>query len=155
MERFFHGAVSPRGYSRDVIQRSLLVVAAVALAAAVAGCGARSNKPYTAKGTVDCLKKQGFTEVTSNPLKVGFIAGFADNGGLRARASTGNVLTIAFTADDQAAVASTKQAFRTHAPAKLRPRIDDIMESQGNAVLVWTVSPTPAQLADAQGCLHA
>jgi hypothetical protein len=29
----------------------------------------------------------------------------------------------------------------------------DIMESQGNAVLVWTVSPTQQELSDAEGCL--
>jgi len=137
-----------------MLRRSSLVLAAIALAVAAAGCGARSNKPYTAKGTAACMTKKGFTKVTTDPLKVGFIAGFAENGGLRATTADGNLLTIAFTADDTAGVASTKEAFRTHAPAKLRPRLNDIMESERNAVLVWTVSPTPAQLADAKSCLH-
>ena len=123
------------------------------LAALVAGCGSRSSKPYTADGTHACLAKKGFSEVTTDRAKVGFIAAFAQNGGLRATASDGNVLTIAFAADSSG-VDSTKLAFRNHAPAKLRPRIDDIMESQGNAVLVWTVTPTPKQLADAESCLH-
>ena len=142
------------GYSRGMLRRSFLVLAAASLAVAAAGCGARSNKPFTAKGTAACMTKKGFTQVTTDPLKVGFIAGFADKGGLRATAPDGNVLTIAFAADDTAGVASTKQAFRTHAPPKLRPRMNDIMESERNAVLVWTVSPTPAQLADAKSCLH-
>jgi hypothetical protein len=137
-----------------MVRRPLLVLAAASLAVAAAGCGARSNKPFTAKGTAACMTKQGFTHVTTDPLKVGFIAAFADNGGLRATATGGNVLTIAFAADDTAGVASTEQAFRTHAPAKLRPRMNDIMESERNAVFVWTVTPTPAQLADAKGCLH-
>ncbi|HEY8704635.1 MAG TPA: hypothetical protein VIL98_07765 [Gaiellaceae bacterium] len=137
-----------------MVRRSLLVLAAASLAVVAAGCGARSNKPFTAKGTAACMTKKGFTKVTTNPLKVGFIAGFADNGGLRATTTDGKLLTIAFSADDTAGVASTKQAFRTHAPAKLRPRMNDIMESQRNAVLVWTVSPTPSQLADAMSCLH-
>ena len=137
-------------------RRLPLILAAAALAVVAAGCGgARSNKPYTATGTVACMAKKGFTKVTANPVKVGFIAGFAENGGLKAKAPSGNVLTIAFTADDTTSVESTKQAFRAHAPAKLRPHIDDIMESQGNAVLVWTVTPTPAELADAEGCLHS
>jgi hypothetical protein len=136
-----------------MVRRSLLVRAAVSLAVAVAGCGARSNKPFTAKGTAACLTKKGFTKVTTNSVKVGFIAAFADNGGLRATTTDGNVLTIAFT-PDTAGVASTKQAFRSHAPARLRPRMDDIMESERNAVLVWTVTPTPQQLADAKSCLH-
>jgi hypothetical protein len=33
--------------------------------------------------------------------------------------------------------------------------MDDIMESQRNAVLVWTTSPSPKQLADVEGCLHS
>jgi hypothetical protein len=32
--------------------------------------------------------------------------------------------------------------------------MSDIMEAQRNAVLVWTTSPSAAQLADAEGCLH-
>jgi len=129
----------------------LLALALCSLLAA--GCGARSSKPYTAAGTQACLTKKGFTQVTTNPAKIGLIAAFADNGGLRATTKDRNILTIAFTADANA-VDSTKQAFTSHAPAKLRPRINDIMESQGNAVLVWTVSPTAQQLADAEGCLH-
>jgi hypothetical protein len=135
-------------------RRSLLVLFAVALAVAAAGCGARSNKPFTAEGTAACLATKGFTKVTTDPLKVGFIAAFAENGGLRATATGGNVLTVAFAADDTAGVASTEEAFRSHAPPRLRPRMNDIMESERNAVLVWTVSPTSGQLADAKSCLH-
>jgi hypothetical protein len=138
-----------------MVRRSLIVLAAASLAAAATGCGAPSNKPFTAAGTAPCMTKNGFTHVTTDRTKVDFIAAFADNGGLRATAANGNVLTIAFAADDTAGVTSTKQAFRSHAPPSLRPRLNDIMESEGNAVLVWTVSPTPAQLQDAIGCLHA
>jgi hypothetical protein len=134
-------------------RRSLVLIALAALAILAAGCGARNNKPFTAKGSAACFTKKGFTHVTIDPRKVGFIAGFADNGGLRATAANRNVLTIAFTADE-ASVTSTEQAFRNHAPAKLRPHLNDIMESQRNAVLVWTVTPTPDQLAAATSCLH-
>jgi hypothetical protein len=135
-------------------RRSLVLIALASLAILAAGCGARNNKPYTAKGSAACFTKKGFVQVTVSPQKVGFIAGFADNGGLRATTADRNVLTIAFAADE-ASVASTKQAFRAHAPAKLRPHMNDIMESQRNAVLVWTVSPTPDQLATATSCLHS
>jgi hypothetical protein len=138
-----------------MIRRAFPILALASLAVVAAGCGARSNKPFTAKGTAPCMTKKGFTQVTINPVKVGFIAGFAENGGLRALASDGNLLTIAFTADDTTGVQSTEQAFRNHAPATLRPRMNDIMESERNAVLVWTTSPTVAQLADVKSCLHA
>jgi len=29
------------------------------------------------------------------------------------------------------------------------------MESQGNAVLVWTISPISGELSAAEGCLHS
>jgi hypothetical protein len=138
-----------------MLRRPLLVLAAVLLLVVAAGCGSRDTKPYTAQGTAACMKKKGFAKVTINPLKVGFIAGFAENGGLRGTTSDGNLLTIAFAGDDTTGVASTKEAFRTHAPARLRPRLNDIMESQRNAVLVWTTSPSAQQLADAEGCLHS
>jgi hypothetical protein len=136
------------------VLRRVSIAASLALVCVlVAGCGARSNKPFTATGSAACFTKSGFSKVTTNPDKVGFIAAFADNGGLRATTSDGNLLTIAFTLDDTS-VASTKAAFKAHAPARLQPRMNDIMESERNAVLVWTTSPSPAQLQDAISCLH-
>jgi hypothetical protein len=135
-----------------------LMLTAGVLVVVAAGCGGSggTSKPFTAQGTAPCLKTKGFSKVTTNPVKVGFIAGFADYGGVRGTAKNpSNVLTIAFAADDAAAVTSTKAAFTQHAPKKLRPHINDIMESEGNAVLVWTVTPTQAQLDDVKGCLHS
>ena len=139
-----------------MLRRSVVALAAVSLVIAAAGCGGGGgSKSFTAAGTAPCLRDKGFTRVTTDPAKVGFIAGFAENGGLRATGSNGNVLTIAFAADDSAGVASTEQAFRLHAPAKLRPHINDIMSSDGNAVMVWTVTPTSTQLDTVKSCLSA
>ena len=136
-------------------RRAPAALLALGCLASLAGCGAGSTKPYTAAGTAPCLRDKGFTQVTTNAAKVGFIAGVADNGGVRAAASApGNVLTIAFTASD-ADVAGTKRAFTRQAPPRLRHHMRDIMESQRNAVLVWTVTPSSQQLDDALGCLHS
>jgi hypothetical protein len=126
----------------------------IALAAALlaAGCGVRTTEPFTANGTAGCLKKQGFSGVTMNPLKVGFIAAFADKGGIRATSALGNSLTIAFAADANS-TGSTEQAFRSHAPKSLRPHMSDIMQTNRNAVLVWTTTPDPAELDAATRCL--
>ena len=132
--------------------RPLSFVLVVTLALVAAGCGARSSAPYTAAGTVACLKSKGFTGVTTDPVKVGFIAGFADNGGILAKAPGGNVVTIAF-AGDTAGAADTESAFKAHATPFYRRHMGDIMESQRNAVLVWQTSPTQAQIDDALGCL--
>jgi hypothetical protein len=132
--------------------RRIPPLAALLLVLVLAACGSGSAKPYTAAGTKACLVQKGFTGVTTDDSKVGFIAGFADNGGLLAKSATGNVLTIAFTADS-GSVAGEEKAFRRAAPASLRPHMADIMEAQGNAVLVWTVSPSSQELSDAEGCL--
>jgi hypothetical protein len=127
------------------------LVVLAALAFLVAGCG--GSHAYTAQATVKCLSDKGFTGVTTDPAKIGFIAAFADNGGLRATAPNGNVVTIAFAADT-AGVAGTETAFRDHASPFYKRHMSDIMESQRNAVLVWTTAPSQAQLSAALGCLH-
>jgi hypothetical protein len=126
------------------------VLAVLALLAA--GCGARSNTPYTAKGTLGCLKAKKFTDVTTDPTQVGFVASFADNGGIRATSPHGNVVTIAFTADETT-VPSTENAFKLHAPKSLRSHIGDVMRSVRNVVIVWTTSPASDDEQKVEGCL--
>ena len=133
--------------------RPLSFVLVVTLALIAAGCGARSTAPYTAAGTVACLKSKGFTGVTTDPVKVGFIAGFADNGGVFAVApASKNTVTIAF-AGDTAGAKGTEDAFRAHASAFYKKHMSDIMQSKRNAVLVWTTSPTQDQISTAIACL--
>jgi hypothetical protein len=80
-----------------VLRRASIAFCFVLVCVLVAGCGARSNKPFTATGSAACFAKaEGFKKVTTEQAKVGFIAGFAPNGGLRATATDGNVLTVAF-----------------------------------------------------------
>jgi hypothetical protein len=126
----------------------------VLLALLAAGCGARSSKPYTAAGTVDCLKSHKFTNVSTSPAKVGFIAGFADNGGIIATSPSNNTVTIAFT-KDPTEVPSTEDAFRKAAPARLRPHINDIMRSNRNAVMVWTTAPSSDDDQAVTACLNS
>ena len=133
--------------------RRLPPLAALLVVLVLAACGSGASKPYTAAASKACFTQKGFTGVTTSSAKVGFIASFATNGGLQAKSKSGNVLTIAFADPDS--VASTEKAFRRNAPANLRPHMADIMESQGNAVLVWTVSPTQTELSDAEGCLKS
>jgi hypothetical protein len=122
------------------------------LAAVAAGCGARSNTPYTAKGTLGCLKAKGFTHVTTNPVQVGLIAAFAANGGIRATSPSGNVVTLAFT-DSENSVGSTEEAFKTHAPKGLQSHISDVMRSNRNVVIVWTTTPAQDEETKVEGCL--
>jgi hypothetical protein len=130
--------------------RFVPILAALALLAA--GCGARSDTPYTAKGTLGCLKAKHFTGATSAPVQVGFIAGFAANGGIKATSPNGNAVTIAFT-DSEATVPSTEKAFKLHAPKGLRSHIGDVIRSNRNAVIVWTTTPTSDDETKVEGCL--
>ena len=122
------------------------------LALLAAGCGARSNKPFTAAATAPCLKKQGFTHVTTGGAELPFIARFADNGGLVATSADGNQVTIAFTASPDE-VDSTGKAFRRTAPPVLRAHFSDVLRSNRNAVIVWTTSPSDADTSTLNGCL--
>jgi hypothetical protein len=132
------------------VARRLGILCAIACLAA--GCGVRSSKPFTAAGSAACLRSHGFRDVTTDPAKVGFIAGFADLGGIKATSPTQNVLTIAFTGDADS-TGDTEDAFRTHAPKSLRPHMSDIMSTNRNAVLVWTITPRSDELDTVNRCL--
>jgi hypothetical protein len=125
--------------------------AIVLLGLLAAGCGARSAKPFTARGTLGCLKAKGFT-VSTNPAQVGFIAAFADNGGVRATSQSRNVVTIAFT-KDETTVDETAKAFRTHSSPTLRPHFSDVLRTNRNVVMVWTTTPAAEDDQKVQGCL--
>ncbi|HET6944538.1 MAG TPA: hypothetical protein VFI01_04250 [Gaiellaceae bacterium] len=132
--------------------RRLTIAAATALALVAAGCGVRNSKPFTATGTAPCLRDHGFSGVTRSRLKIGFVAAFAENGGVKATSPTGNTVTIAFTVDSNS-VDSTENAFRTHAPKAVRPHMADIMQTNRNAVLVWTTTPKGDELDTVTRCL--
>ena len=132
------------------------LVLLVAVATLVAGCGVRNSTPFSAKATAACLSTKGFTAVTTDPGKIGFVAAFADDGGLRGTSPDRNVLTIAFAADaEPSSTGSLEDSFRSHAPASLRPHMGDIMSVNRNAVLVWTVSPSSEDSDAVNRCLRS
>ena len=79
------------------------------------------------------------------------IAANAPNGGLLAR-EPGNALTIAFAQDSDDAI-KTAAAVKEFAPKNLQPHITDVMRTQKNAVLLWTVTPPQAELDKVFACL--
>ena len=101
----------------------------------------------------DCVQETG---VTTDPDKIGFVAAFADDGGLRGTSPDHNVLTIAFAADaESSSTSSLEDSFRTHAPASLRPHMGDIMSVNRNAVIVWTISPSSDDSDAINRCLRS
>jgi hypothetical protein len=119
------------------------------LAVVAAGCDTEPSK-YKAEPTAKCLRKHGY-EVTTEPTQLGVVEGHTENGGLIAR-HPGNAVRIAFGASSDDAP-GIENGYRRFAPKKLRPHIDDVMRTQKNAVLLWTVTPPQDEMDTVFGCL--
>jgi len=115
----------------------------------VAGCNTEPSV-YKAEPTANCLRKDGY-RVTTNPAKLGVVEGHADNGGLLAF-HPGNAIRIAFGANSDDAT-GIEHGYRLFAPKRLKPHIDDVMRTQKNAVLLWTVTPPRDEMDKVFGCL--
>ena len=129
------------------MRRVFLLVCAGLL---LAGCTETEPSVYKAEGTAKCLRDTGYT-VTTEPSEVGVVAAAAPNGGLLAR-EPGNAVTIAFAADTGDAE-SIAAAMRRFAPKPRKGKITDNMQSQKNAVLLWTIAPPIEELNKVFGCL--
>jgi hypothetical protein len=116
----------------------------------LAGCSSGEPSTFKAGPTASCLEGKGY-RVTTDDSKVGIVAANALNGGLLAR-EPGNALTIAFAEDSDAAI-KTAAALKKFAPEKLRPHITDVMRTQKNAVLLWTVTPPQDEQDKVFACL--
>ena len=115
-----------------------------------AGCSSGEPSAYKAGPTARCLQGKGY-KVTTEDAQVGVVAANAENGGLRAN-EPGNALTIAFAKNSDDAI-QTAGAMKRFAPKKLRPHILDVMRTNKNAVLLWTVTPPQTELDRVYGCL--
>ena len=123
----------------------------LALVLVLAACGADVSAPYSAKATEPCLAKLGW-RVSARDADLGVIAAAAARGGLRVRIPKRNDLTLAFGSDAHDAVGLAKAVRRLASP-KLRPHLRDILMRERNAILVWTVAPTVADLQAVERCL--
>jgi hypothetical protein len=125
------------------------VIALVALALLLTGCETEPSV-YKAEGTAKCLRGDGYL-VTTDPAKLGVVEGNTANGGLIA-SKPGNAVRVAFgeSSDDALGI---QRAFRRFAPKKLRPHITDVMRTQKNAVLLWTVTPPLEEMNKVFDCL--
>jgi hypothetical protein len=123
----------------------------VGLGLLIAGCGDTEPSVYKADGTAECLREEGY-RVTTDPRRIGVVAAAAPNRGLRAYEPF-NTLTIAFGASSDDAL-GIQRAFRRFAPKRLRPHISDVMRTQKNAVLLWTVTPPMDKMNEVFACLR-
>ena len=63
---------------------------------------------------------------------------------------TGGHVAFAKNSDDALGV---QEGFRRFVKKKVRPHITDIMRTQKNAVLLWTITPPQDELDKVYGCL--
>lgn len=105
-------------------------------------------KAYDVGATAKCLQDAGYRVERTN---LGIVADSAPNGSLRAF-EPGNAVTISFGSDHREAL-NISELYRKFAPPKLRPHIDDVMEVQKNAVILWTVTPPAKDHDKVFGCL--
>jgi hypothetical protein len=124
--------------------------AAAVAAALLAGCGANTVRVYHVDATAKCLRDAGY-RVRTDADNLGVIPGSAPLGALRAF-EPGNTVTVSLGSDHREAV-NISRLYRKFAPKRLRPHIDDVMEIQKNAVLVWTITPPTDDHEKVVGCL--
>jgi len=122
----------------------------VALVLFLAGCGGSEPSVYKAEPTAKCLRGDGY-RVTTDPSRLGLVERSAENGGLLAF-EPGNAVRIAFGADSDDAI-GIEAGFRRFVSTKVRRHISDVMRTQKNAVLLWTITPPIEELNKVYGCL--
>ena len=121
-------------------------VAAIAAlcAVALAGCGGGSST-YSADKSSGCLADKG--------LRIGhdvdFVASTATGGSFKTFFPDNDV-TVVF-GNDAGDAANLDQAYRRFHAENVG--IDDVLFSQGNAVMLWHLHPSDADRATLTGCL--
>lgn len=125
----------------------MAAIACLALTAAACG-GSGAAKLYTKDATSACLVKQGFhPKPVSNSAD--FVANSATGGAFQVKLAD-NSVTVSFGLTD-ADAANIDDAYRTFKASNVG--IDDVLRAQNNAVMLWHVHPTDADLSTITGCL--
>jgi hypothetical protein len=124
------------------------VVIAAALVLLAAGCGKSSPTLYTRASTAACLQKAGLhtTSVAGSP---DFVAQSATGGAFFVRIGD-NRVTVSF-GQTLADADNINQAYRHFRAVNIG--INDVLQQQGNAVMLWRMHPQDADVATVTGCL--
>jgi len=130
---------------------SIRRAAPLALVALLTGCGNPVHSHYSVKETAPCLRKLGYT-VDTDASKLGPVEASAPEGALRAK-EKGNAVVITF-AENGGQAKNIEAGYRRFVSKKLRPHLADVMFSQKNVVLLWTITPPQEELKRVLGCLR-
>ncbi len=130
------------------MRRLVLLLCAIL---AASGCGSGGGaSTYTKAASVKCLTAQGVT-VGRVPQSVDFVAWSAEGGSFRATLAD-NVVTVSF-GPTIAKADAIADAYRRFAARNVG--VGDVLREQGNAVLLWHLHPSDADLSMITGCLKS
>jgi hypothetical protein len=121
------------------------IVTGVLLAAVVAGCGSKPTRIFSLQKTQDCLK--------GKPVRLGgtldFVATTATGGAVKVTTNN-NFATVVFgkTAKDADNIAAAYRHF-----AAPNVGVNDVLDQNGNAVVLWHRHPSADDNDLIQGCL--
>jgi hypothetical protein len=127
----------------------LKAVLVVLIALAAAGCAAEPST-FKAEQTAKCLRDNDITVLTDRS-ELGVVERSAEHGGLVAY-TKGNAVRIAFGANEEDTL-GIEEGYKRFVPKKVRPHIADVMRTNKNAVLLWTVTPSDEDADALAGCL--
>jgi hypothetical protein len=127
--------------------KRIAAIACLALTAVACG-GSGAAKLYAEGPTSACLVKKGL-QPKPVPNSTDFVANSATGGAFQVKLPR-NAVTVSFGLTDGDAD-NIDQAYRTFKASNVG--IDDVLRSQGNAVMLWHVHPTDADIATITGCL--
>jgi hypothetical protein len=129
--------------------RLSLVGVLLVVAVLTAGC-AQEPSAYKPGPTAKCLRGDGY-RVTTDPAELGIVERNAADGGLIAF-HPGNAIRMAFAANKDDAP-GLEHAYEVFSSKKVQPHITDVIRTQKNAVLLWTVTPSPEDEHAVFACL--
>ena len=124
------------------------LVAVIAAAVLLAGCGGSAATVYTLAATKGCLEQAGATIVAVDK-KIDVVAESALGGSLGARIGP-NRVTIAFGRSD-AEGSLLAGAYEKYGSRDVP--IDQVLQRKGNVVLLWAGPPSPQDADAVRTCL--
>lgn len=129
--------------------KRLLVIAAIAACATACGNPA-STKVYSKAATMACLQKQAGVHVGPAPAS-DFVANSATGGAFSVKLK-GNRATVSFgqTITDGNNIADAYRRFHAR-----NVGVNDVLETEQNAVLLWHVHPSDADISTITNCLKS
>jgi hypothetical protein len=105
---------------------------------------------YKAAPTAECLRDKDVRVITERS-QLGVVERSTENGGLIVY-TVGNAVRIAFGANEEDTL-GIEEGYRRFVSKRVRPHIGDVMRTEKNAVLLWTVTPSDEAAELVTGCL--